>query len=433
MSSHLRHCPKHRKPLPCAHCALTQKPALAPTPEIAAEPVRSAAAIRGQKWREKQKQQDPKFNAEEAKRRREERKQKRKEQEVAKFVKKHPEFPLNLNQLRKVDDRSGLFMSGAPRGKGQLIPVGNSEQIEMISGLQTADAVMSELPRRAQLTDEELQKKLADATIDLQQKIDLILEHWKHDEEFCALVNSWSLDEITKFIQQVSENLEYARELLYEHTEHQARAPHDSIRVLTHALPHGRRVVPEGISDDHEGDLPSETDSSFARKIDFKKSLAETLQIGNRNVKFYNVQNGTAEQHFEKFVRANTEPQPNENGDLPDTPMVCNLCQSEIAPGAIGCVIAPRFSVESGFKHFGAEHRQKVIDHIRWWEAKAFRPKSRTKCDRDHEGMASRHGGGTLKVQCKRCKKILYKPPKKAPEPRSDTSKHPHNDMPQAA
>jgi len=27
MSSHLRHCPKHRKPLPCPHCALTAKPA----------------------------------------------------------------------------------------------------------------------------------------------------------------------------------------------------------------------------------------------------------------------------------------------------------------------------------------------------------------------------------------------------------------------
>src|SRR5579863_8669703 len=25
MSSHLRHCPKHRKPLPCAHCALVAK------------------------------------------------------------------------------------------------------------------------------------------------------------------------------------------------------------------------------------------------------------------------------------------------------------------------------------------------------------------------------------------------------------------------
>jgi hypothetical protein len=32
MSNHLRHCPKHRKPLPCVHCALTAKPAQAPSP-----------------------------------------------------------------------------------------------------------------------------------------------------------------------------------------------------------------------------------------------------------------------------------------------------------------------------------------------------------------------------------------------------------------
>jgi hypothetical protein len=30
MSSHLRHCPKHRKPLPCAHCALTARPLVGP-------------------------------------------------------------------------------------------------------------------------------------------------------------------------------------------------------------------------------------------------------------------------------------------------------------------------------------------------------------------------------------------------------------------
>jgi len=35
MSNHLRHCPKHRKPLPCAHCALTARPAQAPPPSIA--------------------------------------------------------------------------------------------------------------------------------------------------------------------------------------------------------------------------------------------------------------------------------------------------------------------------------------------------------------------------------------------------------------
>jgi hypothetical protein len=39
MSNHLRHCPKHRKPLPCSHCALAAKPARAPeiVVEIVAE------------------------------------------------------------------------------------------------------------------------------------------------------------------------------------------------------------------------------------------------------------------------------------------------------------------------------------------------------------------------------------------------------------
>lgn len=39
MSSHLRHCPKHRKPLPCAHCALVAKPSTNSEP-AAVEPVK---------------------------------------------------------------------------------------------------------------------------------------------------------------------------------------------------------------------------------------------------------------------------------------------------------------------------------------------------------------------------------------------------------
>jgi hypothetical protein len=42
MSSHLRHCPKHRKPLPCAHCALVVKPAQTPPVEVV-PPVRADA------------------------------------------------------------------------------------------------------------------------------------------------------------------------------------------------------------------------------------------------------------------------------------------------------------------------------------------------------------------------------------------------------
>src|SRR5436853_7093867 len=51
MSSHLRSCPKHRKPLPCAHCALAAKPVI-----VVMDPPKSAAAIRAAEWREQQKQ-----------------------------------------------------------------------------------------------------------------------------------------------------------------------------------------------------------------------------------------------------------------------------------------------------------------------------------------------------------------------------------------
>jgi hypothetical protein len=44
VSNHLRHCPKHRKPLPCPHCAWIAKPALVPTPEIVAEPAQTHPA-----------------------------------------------------------------------------------------------------------------------------------------------------------------------------------------------------------------------------------------------------------------------------------------------------------------------------------------------------------------------------------------------------
>jgi len=39
MSSHLRHCPKHRKPLPCAHCVLAARPLVDPTGESVVVPV----------------------------------------------------------------------------------------------------------------------------------------------------------------------------------------------------------------------------------------------------------------------------------------------------------------------------------------------------------------------------------------------------------
>jgi hypothetical protein len=423
-------CPKHSKPFPCGRCRIenAQKPALTPaavatgTQEPGAH--KSESAIRAAKWREQQKQ-NSEFNAKEAKRKHRERKESK--QDPLEWSKEHPEFPLDLNALRRQEDRGGVYMSGAPRGKGKLVRVGGSEQLETISGDQTADAAMSKLPLRAQFSDDELIEKLKTVG-DLQTKIDLILEHWKHDEEFCAWLSELSLEEVTEFVQYCSASLEDARYLLYGHTEHQARA-----QILTHAQPHGTRVEPSGISDSHEGELPRETDNTFARRISFKKADIQTLRIGNRNVRFYNLQNYDAEQHFERFVRANSDPQPirDEKSDLmmPDAPMMCKLCQREIAPGfIIGCVIAPRFSVDSGFEHFETEHRQEVIDHIRWWEAKAWRPKPRTKCSQDHDALAKKCYG-LDKIYCRKCGKLLYNPVK--PDPvvqRSDAPETPGAD-----
>src|SRR5258708_22056093 len=45
MSNHLRYCPKHRKPLPCPHCALTAKPAQAPPTSQDSQEVRTTAEM----------------------------------------------------------------------------------------------------------------------------------------------------------------------------------------------------------------------------------------------------------------------------------------------------------------------------------------------------------------------------------------------------
>lgn len=48
MSNHLRHCPKHRKPLPCPHCAVTAKPAQVPSTSQDSQEVRSTSEIVGE-------------------------------------------------------------------------------------------------------------------------------------------------------------------------------------------------------------------------------------------------------------------------------------------------------------------------------------------------------------------------------------------------
>jgi hypothetical protein len=438
MSNYLRHCPKHQKPLPCVHCALAAKPAPAQWTEEIAEPApvesashKSKAALRAERWREKRKQKNPDFDQQEAERRKQERDQKK--QDPVAWLKRHPEFGngLDLKKLREQDDHSSTYVTKAPRGKGKVILQGrpNDALVERldermadptaIPGMPTADPfdLVGRVPRRAQLSDAELIDKLKTIE-DLQSKIDLIKEHWKHDETFCFWLDNLSLDEIADFMQGLSEDLEHARDLLYEHTEHQART-----EVMSWVQPHGKRATPSGITDNNTDELPRQSDYTFTNRISFKKPVTETLRIGGRNARFYYPQNGSAEQHLEKIVRDNVEPQPDrdergnliipdakdENGEAPNAPMMCNLCQREVAPGfIIGCVISQRFSIQAGIKHFETEHRQEVIDYIRSWEAKAWRPAKRI-CTKDHAAMAAKYGFGTQTVRCS-CGKVIWKP-----------------------
>jgi hypothetical protein len=73
---------------------------------------KSKSALRGERYRAAQKQKNPQFNREERDRKRTERQKERDE----KFIQEHKkEFPLNLDQLRRIDDITApkhIFLSG---------------------------------------------------------------------------------------------------------------------------------------------------------------------------------------------------------------------------------------------------------------------------------------------------------------------------------
>jgi len=77
-------------------------------------------------------------------------------------------------------------------------------------------------------------------------------------------------------------------------------------------------------------------------------------------------------------------------------PMMCSVCREQIAP---------ELSYEVGFNHFHDKHLQLFEDMMRL-------VRTAKRCPEDHEGMIARHGNGTRKLYCGKCRKLLYKPPK---------------------
>jgi hypothetical protein len=125
--SHFRHCPKHRKPLPCAHCVAAKPVQTAPSVAVM-EPVRSKAAIRAQKFRERQKQKDPGFNKKEAERKQTEREDTERKKALEEAL-ESGQFPTNLNSLRNRTGKN-LFMMKAPQGCG-LVETGGYDVEKM--------------------------------------------------------------------------------------------------------------------------------------------------------------------------------------------------------------------------------------------------------------------------------------------------------------
>ena len=95
-----------------------------------------------------------------------------------------------------------------------------------------------------------------------------------------------------------------------------------------------------------------------------------------------------------KFISSHTDERPM---------MICLVCQEQIAP---------EFSFEAGFTHLHDKHSQLFEDML-------TAVKKAKRCPEDHEGMTARHGTGTRKLYCAKCRKLLYRPPKTAQLPKA--------------
>jgi hypothetical protein len=134
-----------------------------------------------------------------------------------------------------------------------------------------------------------------------------------------------------------------------------------------------RRVKPKGwgigIEKRKPNDLPLEFEDTFAPV--FRKSKAVRI--------------------LHQFIYENTKSSPM---------LVCLSCGDQIGSGE-----DPGSNIEAGYHHFR-------LRHPALFEIFATRLASKIGCPEDHDGMTKRHGGGTLRLECKRCRKLLYKPPK---------------------
>jgi hypothetical protein len=205
----VRRCPVCNRPFPphgpCPFCPAQTAPAPATTTPV--NPTKSASALRGDKFRAKQKAANPDFNKGEAKRRKEQRFDRKNAEELKRLLESgqfSKQFPKNLDLLRSRTGL-GLMMVKAPQGLGKIV-LGNSA-IALSENFQAQNDQYA-APSWAQLSDKEIRDNLKLPT-DTNSKID-ILEFVMEDP-----VDDLSIDEIDELFKKLFKNLDWIRELLY--------------------------------------------------------------------------------------------------------------------------------------------------------------------------------------------------------------------------
>jgi len=157
-------------------------------------PVRSAAAIRAERFRERQKL-NPDFKKQEADRKREQRADKKRDGDLQQLIDRGL-FPLNLNLLRQ-QIGAGLIMTEAPQGKGKLV-IGDA-------GIQASENRQAEnsnyvAPLREQPTADEIRAKLPttiEGKIELLKKLEVSDGDDLSIDEFTTLFDHmFSIDRI---------------------------------------------------------------------------------------------------------------------------------------------------------------------------------------------------------------------------------------------
>jgi len=389
MSSHLRHCPKHKKPLPCSHCALTVKCIACDrqTPNLRTKLCVNVDCI--------------------------EAREQRKKLAVKGMDEKEKTSVPNSSDLREpkleIETSVGFVQT----------------TVEETSKSQAAIRAAAWRAKQADLRDREAARKRLERS---KQRDERIRREWSEQWSAEEAKAEESLRRAAAISEARYENGLRSGSSLHHGTDGRPLTLSDhkttislggssdavaqiSDRKRIEEMLGGRRVTPSGHSGNEEKDTP-ERDSDFApSKKAFLIPDFIRKQIGGRVVRFYNLPE-PYETYIERCLADNGIPKPTAWDK--ESAIVCGICNEKLAD---------RYDFDKAYDHFANNHRKVLVEFIRGFEPKMFRPQ-RKKCQENHEGLAVRFRnlpGFSQKFYCGKCGKLLFKP-QKLEKPRSDAA-----------